>query len=95
MAIRGDTAGGAQAAASVGMHLPTGLADSPTGSDRKSAAIAAAVNTFLAAARTETETFNSSVDQVREGMTAAPRRVDAADREGAEVVTNSGGTVTI
>ncbi|PEG33231.1 hypothetical protein CQY20_31870 [Mycolicibacterium agri] len=95
MAIRGDTTVGAAAAQSAGMHLPTDFPASPTGGDTRSAAIATTTSTFLTAARTETATFNSSVDQLREGMVAAPERVDTADRRGAERVANSGETVTI
>lgn len=94
MAIRGDTAVGAAAAQSASMHLPADFPASPTGSDTRSAAIAAAINAFLKAARTETATFNSSVDQLREGMAAAAERVETADQQGAERVTNSG-VVTI
>ncbi|MDD4865652.1 MAG: hypothetical protein PHQ28_00490 [Mycobacterium sp.] len=95
MAIRGETTVGAAAAQSAGMHLPADFPASPTGGDTRSAAIAAATTAFLAAARTETATFNSSVDQLREGMVAAPERVETADRQGAERVANSGGTVAI
>lgn len=95
MAIRGDTTVGAAAARSAGMHLPADFPTSPTGGDTRSAAIAAATSTFLAAARTETVTVNSSVDQLREGMVAAPERVETADRQGAERVANSGETVTV
>ncbi|WP_224189031.1 hypothetical protein [Mycobacterium avium] len=77
------------------MHLPADFPASPTGGDTRSAAIAAATTAFLAAARTETVTINSSVDQLRDGMVAAPERVETADQQGAERVTNSGGTVTI
>ncbi|SPX88475.1 MULTISPECIES: hypothetical protein [Mycobacterium] len=92
MAIRGDTSAGAQAS-TAGMHLPADFPDCPSGGDTRSAAIAAAVNAFLAAAATETETVNSSVDQLREGMVAATDRVETADRHGAENVANSGATV--
>lgn len=95
MAIRGDTTVGAAAAQSAGQHLPADFPASPTGGDTRSAATAAATTAFLAAARTETETFNSSVNQLREGMVAAPERVETADRQGAERVANSGGTVTV
>ncbi|MBU8834477.1 hypothetical protein [Mycolicibacterium goodii] len=94
MAIRGDTSAGAQASASAGMHLPTDFPDCPSGGDTRSAAIAAAVNSFLTTAATETETVNSSVDQLREGMVAATDRVETADRQGAEGITNSGASVT-
>ncbi|MCZ0730655.1 hypothetical protein [Mycolicibacterium iranicum] len=95
MAIRGETTAGAQAGASVGMHLSSDFPEVPTGADTKSAAIAAELQSFVTAISTDITTYNTSLDQAREGMVAAPRRVDAADREGAAVIQSSGGTYTI
>lgn len=95
MSIRGETTAGAQAAASAGMHLPADFPQVPSGSDPKSAAIAAELNTFITAIRTDIQTFNSSVDQLREGMGAAPKRIDAGDSQGADIINNSGRTYTI
>lgn len=93
--IRGDTSAGASIAQSVGASLSGSTEDRPSGGDTRSAAIAAAVNSFLDAASRETETVNSSVDEVREGMAAAADRITQADQQGADDVANSGGTVSV
>jgi hypothetical protein len=93
-AVRGDTTSGAEAARSVGMHLSTDLPATPTGSDTKSTAIATTLNSMTKTGKKEIRTLNKSVDQLREGMAAAPRRIDAADQQGAAEVDNSG-TVTV
>lgn len=95
MSIRGETTAGAQAAASAGMHLSADFPQVPSGSDPKSAAIAAELNAFVTGIRTDIQTFNSSVDQLREGMGAAPKRIDAGDSQGADIIDSSGGTYTI
>lgn len=92
MAIRGDTTAGAQAAHSVSMHLPTDTPEAPTGSDTKSTAISTAIKAMGEAWKTEVGTFNTSVDQLRQGIKDAADRITAADQQGAATVNQSGGT---
>ena len=92
MAIRGDTTAGAQAAHSASMHLSTDTPEIPTGSDTKSTAISTALQGIVDTGKTETTTYNTSVDQLREGLAAAPDRITAADQQGAATVDQSGGT---
>jgi len=94
MAIRGDTTAGAAMAHAVGMHISTELPEVPTGSDIKSQAISTTLETIKKVAQTEIGTYNTSVDQLRQGLAAAPQRVDVTDQQGAAEVDNSG-TVTI
>ncbi|HEX4172684.1 MAG TPA: hypothetical protein VHY82_09415 [Acetobacteraceae bacterium] len=89
MAIRGDTTAGAGIAHAVGMHLRVDLPDAPNGSDPKSAAIHVTLNAIKKVAETEIITYNTSVDELRRGLTAAPQRVDATDQQGATEVNNS------
>lgn len=95
--IRGNTAAGASAGASIGMHLSTDLPKCPTGGDTKSTQIATELNAFIDAAHTEINTYNQSVGALRAGTTAAPKGVDATDQSGADIVNSSGqgGTYTI
>ncbi len=90
MAIRGESAAGAAAGASVGMHLSTDFPPVPTGADVKSAAIAAELQSFVTAVSTDIATYNASLDEVREGITAACQRVDDGDHAGAAGIENSG-----
>lgn len=90
MAIRGESAAGAAAGASVGMHLHTDFPPVPTGADVKSAAIATELQGFVTAISADVDTYNASLDQVREGITAACQRVDDGDRTGAGGIENSG-----
>lgn len=94
MSIRGDTTGGAGMAHAVGMHIPSDNATTRSGSDTKSTAIAAVVNTIHDGVHDQTTTANTSVDQLRQGLAAACERVAATDQQGAAAVNNSG-TVTI
>lgn len=95
MVIRGNTSTGASIAQSVGAALSGNVDDRPSGGDARSAAIASAVNSFLDTASRETETVNTSVDEVREGMAAAADRITQADQQGADQVANSGRTMTV
>ncbi len=90
MAVRGESAAGAVAGASVGMHLTADFPPVLTGADSKSAAIATELQGFVTAISTDITTYNSSLDQVREGITAACQRVDVGDRAGADGIENSG-----
>lgn len=94
MSIRGDTTAGANMAHAIGMHMPSGNATTPSGSDSKSTAITAAVNKAHDSGHDQITANNSSLDQLRQGLTAACQRIDATDQEGAADVHNSG-TVTI
>lgn len=89
-AIRGETTTGAAAGRSASMHLPTSTPTAPAGGDTKSAAIGGALKTGITTTKTEVKTLNSSVDQLREGLVAAPQRVEAADQQGAGEVERSG-----
>jgi len=90
MAIRGESAAGAAAGASVGMHLTADFPPVPTGADVKSSAIATELQGFVTAMSTDIDIYNTSLDQVREGITAACQRVDAGDRAGAAGIEGSG-----
>lgn len=95
MAINAETTAAAQTGATGGMHLSADFPPVPTGSDPKSAAIAAELNAFVTAIRADIQTYNDSVDQLREGTVAAPKRIDAGDDQGAAIIENSGGTYSI
>jgi len=88
--IRGETDAGAAIGANAGTPLPAGFPVSPTGSDTKSVAIAAALNALLDTARVETGIYNASVDTLRQGLVQAPRAVDATDAAGAAGINGSG-----
>ena len=90
--IRGETEAGAAIGAAAAMPLPADFPASPSGADTKSAAIATELTAFLNAGRADTAIYNQSVDALREGLTAAPQAVEAADQSGAAGISNSGGT---
>lgn len=90
MAIRGETTTGAAAGRSASMHLPAGTPSAPSGGDTKSSTIGMALKSGVTTQKAEVKTFDSSVDQLRQGCVAAPQRVEAADNQGASVVEKSG-----
>lgn len=90
LAIRGETTVGAAAGRSASMHLPSAAPSAPAGGDTKSAAIGSALKTGVTTDKAEVKTLNSSVDQLREGVVAAPQRVETADQQGAGEVEKSG-----
>lgn len=90
LAIRGETTTGAAVGRSASMHLPAGAPTAPSGGDAKSAAIGSALKAGVTTDKAEVKTLNSSVDQLREGLVAAPQRVEAADQQGAGEVEKSG-----
>jgi hypothetical protein len=92
--IRGETAVGAAIGASASQPLRMDFPDSPTGSDTKSAAIAAALSAFLDTARVETGIYNASVDTLRQGLVQAPQAVEATDESGAAGIAASGEVYT-
>ncbi len=90
MDIRGDTTAGAQMAHAVGMHLPSTSPTVPTGGDTKSAAISKALKSAVETGKTETTTYNKSVDQLRLGLAQDAQRITDADHQGAANVQHSG-----
>ena len=86
MDVRGDTTAGAQAARSLGMHLQPLEQIELAGSDPKSQAIAAAAKGMMTIANAQIGVYNTSVDQLRQGVQAAADRMTAADQHGAELV---------
>jgi hypothetical protein len=92
--IRGNTDAGAAIGASAGKPLRTDFPVSPTGSDTKSVAIAAALDRFLDTARVETGIYNASVDTLRQGLVQAPQSVEATDESGAAGIAASGEVYT-
>jgi hypothetical protein len=76
------------------MPLSRNFPVSPTGSDTKSVAIAQALNDFLDTARVEHETYNVSLDTLRQGLVQAPKAVEATDESGAAGIAASGEVYT-
>ena len=90
MSIRGNTSAGTQAAHAVGVHLPAASPRIPSGGDTKSKAISAAIKTTVAASKTETTTYDKSIDQLRLGLAQDTQRITDADHQGAATVQHSG-----